>query len=703
MPTALAKKPTKSPSSTGRSLRIKDLDDEPKTKAKKKKTAPKKPAAKKPKVKKVVKKKTVKQSTKAAPKKTDKKAKTAVRKVAKKTPKKPAVKTKKLQVNKPRVKATKSKAKKPKAATKPKVKVVTKNDTKPHPAAGKSKKNPLGHLLVEKLIIEAGFTGGISTNKDVLKKYSTDESIFSIKPQMVLQPRSQRDVEIAVRVIHENTEQFPSLSLTPRAAGTGLSGGSLSDSIIIDVMKYLDHIDDPVIDNGEVTIACEPGAAWSAVEKILKKEGAYLPPYPASKDICTIGGSVANNAAGPNSLRHGHCADWVQSMQVTLYDGHTYELKPITYKEYKNLIKHDNAHSNIAREIFTLIEKNEKAIQEAKPKTRKNSSGYAIWDVLSGSVASFKRGKATLDLTKLISGSQGTIGVITSVTMRSTPIETKTKLVVVPTFNAAETGKVIETVLKYDPLNIELFDGLTYDLALRNPGFFRSRLSKSQYCRVLLSMYTMYHVRFVRQIPEFMLLITFDENNLKNRKIESIVKALRTDYSKGAREVTNAAEQEMLWQVRRASYTLSKFQDTKKRPAAFLEDMTVPPENFSKFFVEIKKLLKKFNVRAAIHGHGGNGHLHFYPLLDFTEKNTPNLIEKMCDEFFATAIKHGGNICGEHNDGIIRTPHLSKMYNKKILTLFELVEHIFDPQDIFNPGKKVNPKFDVKESIRHTN
>jgi FAD/FMN-containing dehydrogenase len=131
--------------------------------------------------------------------------------------------------------------------------------------------------------------------------------------------------------------------------------------------------------------------------------------------------------------------------------------------------------------------------------------------------------------------------------------------------------------------------------------------------------------------------------------------------------------------------------------------MTVPPENLSKFFIQIKKLLKEFNVTAAVHGHGGNGHLHFYPLLDFTNKTTPLLVEKMAEKFFATAVKFNGNICGEHNDGIIRTPHLNKMFSKKMLDLFKVTEATFDPNDIFNPGKKVNPRFDVKETMRTKN
>jgi FAD/FMN-containing dehydrogenase len=565
------------------------------------------------------------------------------------------------------------------------------------------KREPLGHLLIEKLLREAGFRGGVSTNKDILTRYSTDESIFSIRPQIALQPKDQRDIEIAVQTLQKETLRFPSVSLTPRAAGTGLSGGSLTDSIVLDVTTHMNHIGEVVTKKGMTTITCQPGVMWRDAEKLLKKHGVYLPSYPASKDICSIGGAVGNNAAGPDSLRYGHTADWVDSLDVTLHDGNTYTFRALTYKEYKTLIKKSNAHAEIARSIFELIEQNEKTIQHAKPKTKKNSAGYPLWGVLSTTVANFKKGNGTFDLTRIISGSQGTIGVITSVTMRTEPIQNNTQLIVVPVFDLLDAGAVITKALEFNPNNIELFDGFTFDLALKNPEFFKDRLGKIDYYKVLLSMYTTYHVRYGRKTPDFTLLITLDTEKLGKRSADGIVKTLRANRGKRARLVQNAIEKEMFWQIRRASYSLSKFQDPNKRPAAFLEDMTVPPQNLSRFFVDIKKLLKKFNVAAAVHGHGGNGHLHFYPLLDFTSKATPSLVEKMAEEFFATAVKYDGNICGEHNDGIIRTPHLNKMFNKKTLELFRTVEHTFDPTDIFNPGKKVNPRFDVKESLRKTN
>ena len=569
-------------------------------------------------------------------------------------------------------------------------------------STGAIKRNPLGHLLIEKLLREAGFRGGISTKKELLDAYSMDESIFSIRPQVVLQPKNRHDVEIATKVVAEETKRFDSLSLTPRAAGTGLAGGSLTDSVVLDVCAHLNKIGDVSEKKSKLTFTCEPGAMWRDVEKKLKKHQAYLPPYPASKDICSVGGSIGNNAAGPDSLRYGHCADWVESLDVVLHDGHTYTIKPITFREFKTLVKQDHEHARIAKEIFELISKNEKEIKKNKPDTAKNSAGYPLWSVMPQGVTKFKKGEGTFDLTRLISGSQGTIGIITSLTMRALPIQKDTTLIALSIFDLEDAADAIVKALKYDPINVEIFDLLTFSLALKNPSFFKDRLSKTEYYRVMFAMYSTYHVRYRGKAPEFTVLVTLDSETTKKVDPKKIVESIQSKKVK-ARVVTSPIESEMFWQIRRASYTLSKFQDTTKRPAAFLEDMTVPPENLSKFFIQVKRLLKEFNVTAAVHGHGGNGHFHFYPLLDFTNKTTPALVEKMAEKFFSTAVKFDGNICGEHNDGIIRTPHLSKMFTKKMLGLFETTEHIFDPQDVFNPGKKVNPRFDVKETMRTIN
>ena len=595
----------------------------------------------------------------------------------------------------------------PEAAHKKRIKALSAETRVIKPASKRpvpdvTRRDQLGHLLIEQLLRASGFSGTISTSKTLLETYSTDESIFSITPQLVLQPQSARDVAAAATVVARETKRFTSLSLTPRAAGTGLSGGSLTDSVVLDVSRYLTHIGEISFHTGEARITCEPGVMWRDMERRLKRAGYYIPSYPSSKDICSVGGAVGNNAAGAETLRHGHTVDWVESLDVVFHDGSIHTVSRLTYKQFKALTKQSHAYAVIAQKIFDLIEQHEKEIQKNRPRTRKNTAGYDIWDVLPQGVKAFKQGKGLFDPVRLLVGSQGTVGIIVNITLRAIPLPATTTLICVPIYDIHEMPSVVEKVKRFNPLEIEVFDDRTYDLALQNPDVFKRYAIGLHYYRLMFAMYTTYHIRCVRELPPFMMLIRLDDEQLAQHSAHSIVSEISSKRNR-ARIVTNPIEEEMLWIIHRASYTLSKLQDYSRRPAAFLEDMTVPLEQLPKFLTEVKRLFREYNLQATVHGHAGDGHFHFYPLLDFTNKTTPALIEKMSEAFFSLAVKHSGSICGEHNDGIIRTPHLNKMFSKKMLALFGELENIFDPDDIFNPGKKVNPRFEVREVIRTTN
>lgn len=556
-------------------------------------------------------------------------------------------------------------------------------------------------LLIDELVAQ-GFQGDISCDPDTLAQYATDESIFSITPQLVLKPKDTGDVEKAVRIVRAHSESKGALSLTPRAAGTGLGGGSLNDSVILDVTAYLNQLEEPVTWEEKVLLNVEPGVYFRDVEALLKKSVRTIPVYPASKDICCIGGMIGNNAAGATSLTYGHFAEFIESLDVVLQDGSGYSLRPWNKVQFDQVCAHDNELGRITREVYALIKKHEKTILEAEPKTKKNSAGYALWDVLNVSVEDFEAGKGFFNLARIFAGSQGTLGVVTRATLRTIPIEEEQHLVVVPVFDLNTVGEIIKNLLTYSPYTLELFDDKTFELALKHPSFFQDRLDTTTYPKVLDTLYDTYFNRFGKTIPSFVILASFT-HNLSYDDACAMTETLNGAHTCNSFVIENRLEAEMYWQVRRASYSLSKLQDPDKRPAAFLEDMIVPPEHLSEFFTDIKALFKKYDVDCAVHGHGGNGHLHFYPLIDFTDPSTPDQILAMSEDFFEVAKKHEGGICGEHNDGIIRTPYLNKMFSQEVLDIFRELECIFDPHDIFNPGKKVNAKFDLKASMRKVN
>ena len=546
-------------------------------------------------------------------------------------------------------------------------------------------------------------------SRDVRMHYATDESVFAVMPELIVFPKDTAQVQTLVRTVRELNQQGSEFSLTPRAAGTGLSGGSLNDSVIVDVMKYLTHIGEhSVLADGTAQISTQPGALFRDFDAHTKKLGFFLPPYPSSRDICTVGGMVANNAAGPDSLKYGHTARYVAELEVVLYDGWAHTLKPLRFDELCDALREDTALGAVYRSVWPLIEDNFSTMQAGRPASSKNSSGYAIWDVLQAdSIESFKAGEGTFSLIPLFAGSQGTLGIITNIVFSVIPETEVSDVLVVPIQRIETLGEIVQSLLQHNPRNGEIFDDRTYRLARSNLFFFRKQFyarSMLQYMRFLFHFWMNELFAFKQHTPAFVLLVTFD-GATKAEAAKELEAAYTRLHAGGRRvwRVRNTGRAEMFWKIRFASYSLAKLGKENRRPAAFLEDMVIPPQHLPEFLTELTKLLQTHEAEYAMHGHGGDGHFHFYPLLDFTDPDTPGKIKRMADECFALARVYKGNICGEHNDGIIRTPYLSQLFSQEILDTFVSIEHAFDPNDIFNPGKKVHPKFDIISYIRKTN
>ncbi len=544
---------------------------------------------------------------------------------------------------------------------------------------------------------------------ETLTRYATDESVFAVMPKLVVFPRTAAEVEHIVACANEIDPEGTTLSLTARAAGTGLAGGSLNDSVIIDMCRHFTELGAlETRSDGTACARTQVGVMFRDLDAYTKRHGYFLPSYPSSRDICTIGGMIANNAAGPYSLKYGHTAQYICSLDVVLHDAHTYTFTDLTYDELKAELKRKDVAGDAYRAVWRMLEEEYAAITAGKPKASKNSSGYALWSVLQAdSLDAFKNGEGTFSLVPLCVGSQGTLGIIVRAECRVIPVTVVSDLLVVPVAKVKHIGALIETTLEAHPCNVEIFDNRTYELAKRHPLFFKHRFypeSWRAFVSFLWQFARAYVTVFNRTTPAFTVLITFDAPTVEAANA-AIIPTRETLEKKGfaVHRITNARAKEMLWNIRFASYSLAKLGKDNRRPAAFLEDIVVPPKHMGAFLKELTAVLKTYKAEYAMHGHGGNGHFHFYPLLDFTNPETPDIIMRMAEDVFALAEKYEGDICGEHNDGIIRTSYTKQMFSKQMLSLFRDLECAFDPHDRFNPGKKVNPKFAIIEAIRTTN
>ncbi len=534
--------------------------------------------------------------------------------------------------------------------------------------------------------IKVFFKGDILDDEATLATYSHDASLFEVKPKLVLCPKDSADIQALVKFIDKKKAEDASLSITPRSAGTCMSGGSLNESIILDVMKYMHGI--KAISKHEATVL--PGTFYRDFEVATLKLGSILPCFTASKNLCAIGGMVANNAAGEKTLHYGKMEHYVKELKVIFSDGHEYTVKPLSKSELDVKMAKKDFEGGVYREIFNLIVKNQKEITDAKPKVSKNSAGYYLWNVWDGK---------TFDLTKLIVGSQGTLGIVTEATLKLVSVKKISKLFVVFMPNISKLGSIVDEILEFNPESLESYDDSTMKMAVRFlPEMLRS-MKTGSFFKLVFGFIPEVFMMLTGGIPKLILLVEFSGDSSK--EIDQKLIALKNKiahFKFRMRAIKSVSEAEKYWTIRRESFNLLRKHVRGMRTAPFIDDVIVRPEFLPEFLPKMRAILDEYKLIYTIAGHAGNGNFHIIPLMDMKQVRNREIIREISDKIYDLVISYEGSITAEHNDGIVRTPYLEKMFGPKITALFAETKNIFDTKNIFNPGKKVGGTIEYMES-----
>jgi len=516
--------------------------------------------------------------------------------------------------------------------------------------------------------------GEVSDDEAARAAYAHDASLFEIRPQAVVAPKGVEDVRNLVAFASAHAQE--GVSLTARSAGTDMSGAAIGDSIIVDFSKHFGRIEEV----GAGYAVTEPGVYYRDFEKETLKTGQLLPTYPASREICTVGGMAANNSGGEKSLRYGKTADFVEGLKAVLSDGKEYALGPLDKTALEGKMAQEDFEGGIYRETYRLIEDHYDAIRAAKPDVSKNSAGYALWDVWD---------RKTFDLTKLFVGSQGTLGLITSIRYRLIRPEAHSKLLVIFLRDMGRLPEIINAVLARAPESFESYDDHTLKFAIR---YFRDILRQMKGENLFSFAW-----QFLPEagmllsggFPKQVLLAEFTgaSEAAVDAKIRSAMDAL-APLKLNMRATRTEAEARKYWVVRRESFNLLRKHFKKLRTAPFIDDFCVKPEQLPKFLPELYAILDRYHLRLTLVGHMGDANFHIIPLMDLGDPKTPDIIRSLSKEVYDLVFRYGGSMTGEHNDGLVRGPYLERMYGKEIYGLFRKVKAIFDPAGIFNPHKK---------------
>ena len=527
-----------------------------------------------------------------------------------------------------------------------------------------------------------GFTGDIDDSKETRDFYSHDASMFEIIPQLVVSPNDATDVSRIVKYVADNKKKHPHLSLTARSAGTDMSGAAINDSIIVDFNKHLNQI----LKVDSKMAVTQPGAFFRDFDKKTALHDSLLPSYPASRELCTVGGMVNNNSGGEKSLQFGKTDKYVPSLQFVFADGIQREVKPLNRRQLIAKMGQTDFEGKVYKGLFELIEANYDDIKAAKPKVSKNSTGYNLWNV-------WDRETGIFDMTQAIIGAQGTLGFVTEVTFDLVPRPKHSGLLVLFLRDIDDLGELIKTVMSHNPATFEGFDDATLWLSIKFMPSFLKLLGPVRFIHLLLTLIPD-GLQLLHGIPKLILMIEFtgateDEVRGKIKALHAELKPFKARYEiNGFEEDANEGASEKFWIMRRYSFQLLRSKVKDKHTAPFIDDLVVNPEYLPEFLPRIRKIIKKYKLLATIAGHMGDGNFHIIPLMKLEDKKDREKLLPAMREVNELVLKYKGSLSGEHNDGLVRGPWLTEMYGKKMVDLFKDTKDIFDPEHIFNPHKK---------------
>lgn len=516
----------------------------------------------------------------------------------------------------------------------------------------------VAHYLQEHLV------GEILTNADARRFFSTDGSIFTVTPAIIIYPQNERDVRKTARFTWQLAERGRVIPITARGLGSDQAGAAIGGGIVMAFPAHMGRILEFDGKTGQVTV--EPGINFGKLQQALYTHGRFLPAYPSSMEYSTIGGAIANNAGGEKSVKYGSMRRYVKALRVVLANGEVIETKRLTKRELGRKLGLATFEGEVYRALDTLIEENEELIKDTVLDVTKNSAGYEL--------SSIRAKDGSFDLTPLFVGSQGTLGIVTEAIVDTVPYNPATTLIAAFCDDTKVAEEIIHELRGFPdmPSAIEVVDeNLLNLLDKQSPNQLKGVVEKP------------YH--------KLVLLIEFDNGNerVQKKMVKKATKLLDRNQVTYQTE-TEQHQKEQLWKIRHSAAAVFSRSEGGSKALPVIEDGIVPVERFDEYLQSTYAILDKYSLRDAVWGHAGDANLHVQPFLDLSQVGDRQKVFKIADEYYDMVIGLGGSTSAEHNDGRLRAPYLANLYGREIYEMFQKVKAIFDPYGTLNPGVKIN-------------
>ncbi|WP_254528330.1 FAD-binding and (Fe-S)-binding domain-containing protein [Natrinema gelatinilyticum] len=521
--------------------------------------------------------------------------------------------------------------------------------------------------------------------------YATDASIYEMTPIGVVFPRSTADVAAVIGYCADR--EIPVL---PRGGGTSLAGQTVNEAVVLDFTKYMDSVVE--IDADQRRATAQTGIYLGSLNEALAPHGLKFAPDPAWGDKSALGGAIGNNSTGAHSLQYGKTDAYVEEVDVVLADGTVTTFGEVDLKALPELAEGDDLESAIYAEVARILDDRGDLIEETYPDLKRNVSGYNL-DWLVEDARGAERGigepdaeGGTINLAKLLCGSEGTLAVVTEATVSLEPVPPEKSMALLAYDTVLDAMDDVEPIVDHDPAAVEVFDDVMIDLARDTPEF----------------------APVTELLPEgtaAVLIVEFYADDVADgqRKVANLL-ADRCPTVESAGEPDEAADRTItdadalafdaieaydddsrgkIWKLRKSGLPILLSRTTDEKHVAFIEDTGIPPENLRAFVADFQTILDDHDTSASFYAHAGPGVLHIRPLVNTKTEAGLEEMESIADAVTDLVVAYDGSVSGEHGDGRARTQWNRKLYGEELWATFQALKTAFDPDWLLNPGQVV--------------
>lgn len=511
--------------------------------------------------------------------------------------------------------------------------------------------------------------GEVSSSKAILERFSRDGSVLSLKPDIVVFPRTTSDIRKIARFAWQLAEKGHKLPITVRGFGGDATGASIGKGIVVNMTAHLGNVLNLPVKDKQKVVHIQPGISCATLNQILGWHGLSVPSFPVSANFSTVGAVIANNSRGPLSGKYGGIDKWIDKIEVVLSNGDVIETGRISKKQLSKKIGQQDFEGEIYRKIDGIIEDYDEHIKKELQNMPYGNAGY-------GGIAEVKKNDGSFDLTPLFIGSQGTLGIISEVILKTELVNSSSEKVIILTDSIEQARDISEELIKLEPSQLEIIDGRFYDAA---------KLLGKQY------------PFFNRPDDDFNLgtvvyieLDDFKEHSRKKKlkKIEKLCENMSCELltSKNSTDAELVAIREVM-----GSLLLTPIEGYSMPP--ILDGAKVPNTRVEEFLVELKKLEQKHHCDIPVLIRVLDEMIYARTNMELHKVVDKQKLFKLIIDYANVIDKNGGIFIADSGEGRLKANAAIDIMDSNSIKLFQDIKQAFDPHGILNPGVKEQVAF----------